>query len=576
MASYITIQIYYLPKRLVSKFVFTDGYIVNNYVDHLLIVSAIVIWIVLSLRSNLRFAIAIIYGGVYLAGLVMGIAILVEITVVTSIPLVASLSIYDKFSSRKILNEHPNLYVSYFSIMVIAFGITGIIISLAIPLLTAPTISAHIPNYAYAIFAILGSTLSPIFMILIINAAPIKVLAIECIKRISILKRKVNTSLSIPHEETSARNKIVFLTLIVLLALSLVLVPHLSTFNKSNRLIGADSADYAYWESLLIKSSSPQDFLRKVFVIFENGDRPVTLIFLFAITKVIPSEPKSIIDLVPAILGPALVIAIYFLTHELTSNDRISLFASFLTAISFHMLVGIYAGFYANWFALIIGYIAFVFLFRFLKTLKKINLVAYFFLITLVLFSHTYTWTILTMVTSVFLLAILGLTHYSKKGVFFLLIVILASVAIDVVKITITKSAGGIEQDISVASRQQVGVGQLPVRWNNLIDTTEIYYAGAFSNVIILTLGLYWLFRSDIRNPVNIFLVIFMSIGILPLFFGNWLVQSRVFYNIPFQIPAAIGLFYVGREKNGIMILISVCIWLIAMAVRTVSFLGTS
>jgi hypothetical protein len=359
------------------------------------------------------------------------------------------------------------------------------------------------------------------------------------------------------------------------LTISLILVPHLPIFNKNNRLIGTDSLDYAKWERSLIQSSSLEDFVKKAFISLEGGDRPIALIFLYTVIKTIPSNPTYIIDLIPIILGPALVLCIYFLTRELTSNDVISVLASFLTAVSFHMLVGIYAGFYANWFALIIGYAAFVFLFRFLRTPKRINLVVYFFLIAVMLFSHTYTWTILTIVSVVFLLAMLGLTKYSRRGIIFLLVVILLSVVIDVAKITFTKSAGGIEQDISVARRQEVGVGQLPVKWNNLIDTTEIYYAGAFSNVIILALGLYWLIRSDMQNPSNIFLMIFLSIGILPLFFGNWLVQSRVFYNIPFQIPAAIGLFYIKKEKSGILIGTCACIWLIAMSVRTLSLLGS-
>jgi hypothetical protein len=576
MASYFTIPIYYLPGRLVSRLVLSDVYFINKNVDHLLIVSAIVLWLAISLRAKLRFVVAIVYGGIYLAGVVTNIAILIEIAVVISIPLVVSLTAYDRLSKTKFLKGHLNLYLNYFSIIISIFGILSIIVSLAITPLSNPTRLAHVPDYAYSIFVVLGSTLSPVFMILIINAAPVKILAIECVKRISKIKRKVLAPLSISQEKTSRKNRIIYLSLIILLTILLVLVPHLPAFNKNNRLIGSDSANYAKWESSLVKSSSPQDFIRKAFVTLEGGDRPIALIFLFAVIKVMPVAPIYIIDIIPIILGPALVIAIYFFTRELTSNDTISLLASFLTAVSFHMLVGIYAGYYANWFALIIGYVAFVFLFRFLKTLKRANLVVYFFLITLVLLSHTYTWTILTIVTVAFLLVMLTLTNYSKRGIILLLVVIFSSVIVDIAKITFTKSAGGIEQDISVARRQEVGVGQLPVRWNNLLDTTEIYYAGAFSNFIILTLGLYWLFRSDIRDPANIFLVVFFAIGILPLFFGNWLVQSRVFYNIPFQIPAAIGLFYIKKEKGGVMLLISLCIYSIAMAIRTLSLLGAS
>ena len=60
-------------------------------------------------------------------------------------------------------------------------------------------------------------------------------------------------------------------------------------------------------------------------------------------------------------------------------------------------------------------------------------------------------------------------------------------------------------------------------------------------------------------------------IGIPPLFFGDWVVQSRVFYNIPFQIPAAIALTYISRHENATKILMPIYVWLIAMSVWAVS-----
>ena len=131
-------------------------------------------------------------------------------------------------------------------------------------------------------------------------------------------------------------------------------------------------------------------FIRQAFVIQSAGDRPLTLIFLFTIAKIVNANANLfytdlfyIIEHVSLILGPALVLVIYLLTRELTSNDITSLLASFLTAISFQTLIGIYAGFYANWLALIIGYMSFVFLIRFLKKPSKLNLISYSILIVL-------------------------------------------------------------------------------------------------------------------------------------------------------------------------------------------------
>jgi hypothetical protein len=245
--------------------------------------------------------------------------------------------------------------------------------------------------------------------------------------------------------------------------------------------------------------------------------------------------------------------------------------ASFLTAVSFHTLIGIYAGFYANWFALIIGYLSFVFLIRFLKASNRLNFTIYSALIIILLFSHVYTWSIMIIVTGIFLAVMLKLSYYSKKNIILLFLVILSSVVIDVARMTITGSVSGIEQQIKIASLTEVGLKQFALRWSNLIDTTQNYHGGQFGNFIILMLVLYWLFRSNLREPSTILLIIFQSIGIMPLFFGDWLVQSRVLYNIPFQIPAAFGLAYIKKEVNGTIILLPICIWLVAISIRAVS-----
>ena len=86
-------------------------------------------------------------------------------------------------------------------------------------------------------------------------------------------------------------------------------------------------------------------------------------------------DPFQIVEYSPTLFAPLLVLVTFFLTRELTGNDKISIVASLLSAISFQTLIGIYSGFYANWLALILGYSAFGFLVRCLKRPSKIGLV---------------------------------------------------------------------------------------------------------------------------------------------------------------------------------------------------------
>src|SRR6185437_10464446 len=222
----------------------------------------------------------------------------------------------------------------------------------------------------------------------------------------------------------------------------MVLIRHYPSINKDNRQVGVDTKEYVNMMKPLLKSNNAHQFIQQIFVIQSAGDRPLTLLFLFAIVKTVNATNLSyIIEYLPIILGPSLVLAVFFLTRELTSNDTTSLFASFITSLSFHTLIGVYAGFYANWFGLIIGYSSIAFLFRSLKRSGKLDVIIYFVLLVFLQFSHLYTWTILTIVMAIFLLVMLKFNYYDKKRIFLLLLIILSSVIIDIVRMVTLSSA---------------------------------------------------------------------------------------------------------------------------------------
>ena len=62
---------------------------------------------------------------------------------------------------------------------------------------------------------------------------------------------------------------------------------------------------------------------------------------------------------------------------------------------------------------------------------------------------------------------------------------------------------------------------------------------------------MYWLYHSKLSEQSSIFLLIFLSLGVIPLFIGSIVIQARVFFDIPFQIPAAIALTYMRKHSGG-------------------------
>jgi hypothetical protein len=583
VGSYFKVNIYILQNR-VTYYQFFDMYIFGRYIDHIIITCGIILWFVLSIRGKARFAASIIYGGLTLIALLANLSALLDIIAVMSIPIVISFLIYNKLACKKKkipTIPYTNLTINYIAIIGIATGIISIVVSSAPSLFSSMAQSSSsipIRNYAYEIF-LLFSSFSPILILLLVNSFPVKLL----IKEFTTIKNSISNNNNNNNKIDSSvskdwniklRTKFIYLSLFMLLSVAITLIPHLPTINRDNQRIGVDTDYYVNWVNALMHSNNVQDFIRHAFVIQGNaGERPLTLIFLFTIVKVVNANPFYILEHVPIILGPALVLVVYFLTRELTSNNNItSLLAAFLTAVSSQILIGIYAGFYANWFALIIGYLSFVFLIKFLKRPNKLNLILYSILIVFLVFTHAYTWSILAIVMSIFLVVQLKLNYYHKRSVTLLLLVILSSVIIDIARIFVTGStSSGIEQDI-IKARGGASLSQFALRWNNLNYTVNTYVGGQFSNFIIFMLGLYWLFRFNLYQSSSIFLVVFLSIGIIPLLFGNWVIQTRILYNIPFQIPAAIALTYIRKSyANGTLIIFPICIWLLAIGIRAVS-----
>ena len=114
---------------------------------------------------------------------------------------------------------------------------------------------------------------------------------------------------------------------------------------------------------------------------------------------------------------------------------------AFLTGIGyFQVSIGIYAGFYANWIALILGYSSLIFFFRFLRTSSKISLSYFLFFLLTTLFSHAYTWSVLIIVMGIFLGVSFLFNSYPRKRIILLLLVVLSSVVIDVVKTMMVES----------------------------------------------------------------------------------------------------------------------------------------
>jgi hypothetical protein len=581
IGSYLRVTIYPFENRIIY-YEFFDSYIFTQFVDHLIIIYATALWLGFSIEGKARFFVPAIYcGGLTALMIVIGSHTLLDIAAIISMPTIILLLTFNRFvyqKGLKILNKKTNsLLINYFAIAGTVIGIIGLIISLA-PLFSVSSYLIHIRNYEYDLYLVLSS-FSAILLLLLLTCIPVKIFMNEFMVAFLRTKPVNNSHLIVANSDNNNKDliklkrKLIYISLLMLLSLIIGLITHQPQINFDNQQIGVDTDYYVKWVNALTHAADYREFIHQAFVVQSFGDRPLTLTFLFTIAKILNIvDLHFIVEHVSLILGPLLVLVVFFLTRELTSNDRQALMASFLTSVSFQVLVGIYAGFYANWFALIIGYLSFVFLVRSLKySTNKLNLAIFSVLLVAALFSHVHTWSVMVVVMGVFMIAMIKLKYYYKKRIALLFLILSSSVVLDIVKTSMTGSLTGIEKDIEFAKATGTGLEQFAIRWSNLTRSVYSFFGGQFSNFIILSLGLYWLFQSNTRHISSVFLMIFLSIGLIAFLIGDYRVQARIFYDIPFQIPAAIALSSVRKFAAGSLVSIPICLWLIGLTIRAVS-----
>lgn len=358
-----------------------------------------------------------------------------------------------------------------------------------------------------------------------------------------------------------------FFIVTIILSIIIPAIPHIPTINPENRYVGVDTFWYVVWTRSFINASI-EDIFHNAFVEQTHGDRPFSLFVIYLLSQIAPRSPGDTIDYIPLLLTPISTIVIFLLSREMTSNKKISYLGSFFSIFSFQTLIGIYAGFYANWIGLIIGFLMLLFLFRFLRSHTRKSLLFYSMLFVVLTFFHAYTWIILTTVTSAFLVTMLLKKRYNRKAIVIALIVLSGTIIIDISKDFILGSSGGVRENLKLVN-EFISYNYLSIFEQNLIRATLITHGGIVGNGVILSLVLFWaIFLTNLKEPKDIFLLLFFSTMSIPLLIGSYFVQLRILYDIPFQIPFAICISYIYSMTRNPIIFGSITLVIIAVSIR--------
>jgi len=285
-----------------------------------------------------------------------------------------------------------------------------------------------------------------------------------------------------------------------------------------------------------------------------GDDRFLYLVLQYICFSVSGSSPEVFVTYsMPAILTFLLMLSTFFFVRAGGSVLHAST-AMLVTAFSFQVTVGVYAGFFANWFALTFVYIFYGLLMRALKLKNRSP-----FLLVLsgissvtVLYTHPWTWILLVMmILSAYIVTTLLLIYFRKKDIHdyvwelkFLAALLAFNLVMFYVKGLLNIGGGArIGGYINVKTFK-------PSLWNifalkYFLDRTFNWYVGgfyAYTPIIILAiLGVFSILNYGDRY--NRLLLNWMLIS-SAMAFVDFPWQARFLYLTPFNIYVALGILY--------------------------------
>jgi len=127
-------------------------------------------------------------------------------------------------------------------------------------------------------------------------------------------------------------------------------------------------------------------------------------------------------------------------------------------------------------------------------------------------------------------------------------VIICGIVTVDIVKSQLTESVGGFERDIALADLNDNR--KLNNFWLNLDKTFKTFLGGFLTNSILLFLVFIWTLRADYSRISDRFLLSMLFVSLLPFLLGDFVIQSRLIYIFPLQIPVSIMMYKIYKNPK--------------------------
>lgn len=327
--------------------------------------------------------------------------------------------------------------------------------------------------------------------------------------------------------------------------------PYLDSVNPLHTVVSVDMPRYLLWIQPALAAHTPASWLGAIFSPAGSypgayaGDLPLFLAFLQSVSALAGGVSAALYTM-PLVLGLLLALSSFFVMQVWRGDARLSALCALLSVSSFQSVAGIYSGFFADWFAVVLLNVMLGLMILNWRSPAVRTVAAASVLSAGVVLAHPYTW--LVAAATIAVLVAVGVAGSVRKGGPLLdsrtgsnLVILGAGAGVSLVQAQLL-SFNAFGWGAAQISGPAVSLGAFLARSFNLGVSLNFLYGGFLNNPVLLVLALYWVAFARKNGLGDKFVMAWFSLSAIPVFFGNPTIQSRALYDLPLQFPAAMGL----------------------------------
>jgi len=345
----------------------------------------------------------------------------------------------------------------------------------------------------------------------------------------------------VESSESDNYKNFLFLFFVVVLGVVAAVYPYSKAINPEGFNVGVDISHYIDDARIVEKD---------VFHAFEawNRTRPMIFFTIYGFQRLIGTDVSNAVRFLPILLNPLMALSAFFLAWEVLGDSWAGAWTAFFTICGFQITVGMYSYFLTNMLGLCLVYSSLGFLFRSIRQDSRMCLVIASLLGGLLAFTHP--WTFVQFFVAAVLTAIfIGYNIRSKGGdtrSFIAMSVYVVSIGLaDLFKVLFIHGVGVV----SASSMAISGVSGLLGFWDSSIYLFRHLYGGLMSSPVPIGLAIVGVLLLRLKNISDLYLWIHMAISCLVFIFSDGIIKSRLLYNIPIGLFAALGFTELLKKK---------------------------